>query len=109
MIPEVPFFLEGEDGLYEFVYRRLRENGHMVVVVAEGSGQELIAESLGSLDKMSDASGNRLLLDVGLWLCQRLKVKRACHSPPISLTNPLFNSILCGRCIFLLYVQPQAC
>uniref|UniRef100_A0A7I4F6V4 Phosphofructokinase domain-containing protein n=1 Tax=Physcomitrium patens TaxID=3218 RepID=A0A7I4F6V4_PHYPA len=73
LIPEVPFFLEGEDGLYEFVYRRLRENGHMVVVVAEGSGQELIAESLSSLDKMSDASGNRLLLDVGLWLCQRLK------------------------------------
>jgi 6-phosphofructokinase 1 len=73
LIPEVPFFLEGEDGLYEFVYRRLRDNGHMVLVVAEGSGQELIAESLGPLDKLSDASGNRLLLDVGLWLCQKLK------------------------------------
>lgn len=70
----MPFFLEGEDGLYEFVYRRLRDNGHMVLVVAEGSGQELIAESLGPLDKLSDASGNRLLLDVGLWLCQKLKV-----------------------------------
>lgn len=66
--------MDGEDGLYEFVWRRLRENGHMVLVVAEGSGQELISESLGSLDNLSDASGNRLLLDVGLWLCQKLKV-----------------------------------
>jgi 6-phosphofructokinase 1 len=46
----------------------------MVIVVAEGAGQELIAESVGSLDKLSDASGNRLLLDIGLWLCQKLKV-----------------------------------
>jgi hypothetical protein len=29
---------------------------------------------MGSLDKLSDASGNRLLLDVGLWLSQNLKV-----------------------------------
>ena len=47
----------------------------MVIVVAEGAGQELIAESMGSLDKLNDASGNKLLLDVGLWLCQNLKVR----------------------------------
>lgn len=74
MIPEVPFFMEGPGGLNEFVRRRLRDSGHMVIVVAEGAGQELIAESMGSLDKLSDASGNKLLLDVGLWLCQTLKV-----------------------------------
>jgi 6-phosphofructokinase 1 len=47
----------------------------MVIVVAEGAGQELIAESMGSLDKINDASGNKLLLDVGLWLCQNLTVR----------------------------------
>ncbi|CAM6036665.1 unnamed protein product [Sphagnum compactum] len=73
LIPEVPFYLEGPGGLYEFVEQRLRENGHMVIVVAEGAGQELMAESMGSHDNLIDASGNRLLLDVGLWLCQNLK------------------------------------
>jgi 6-phosphofructokinase 1 len=73
LIPEVPFYLDGPGGLKEFAKQRLRENGHMVIVVAEGAGQELIAETMGSLDKLSDASGNRLLLDVGLWLSQNLK------------------------------------
>ncbi|CAK9858490.1 unnamed protein product [Sphagnum jensenii] len=73
LIPEVPFYMDGPGGLLEFAKQRLRENGHMVIVVAEGAGQELMAESMGSLDKLSDASGNRLLLDVGLWLCQHLK------------------------------------
>lgn len=71
LIPEVPFYLEGEGGLYNFVKKRLRENGHMVIVVAEGAGQELvnISESI----KARDASGNQLLLDVGLWLSRKLK------------------------------------
>ncbi|KAL2643184.1 hypothetical protein R1flu_010771 [Riccia fluitans] len=71
LIPEVPFYLEGPGGLYEFVHKRLRENGHMVLVVAEGAGQELMTET--NTITRSDASGNRLLLDVGLWLCQSLK------------------------------------
>jgi 6-phosphofructokinase 1 len=75
LIHEVPFYLHGPGGLIEFVHQRLRESGHMVIVVAEGAGQELIAESMGSLDKLNDASGNKLLLDVGLWLCQNLKVR----------------------------------
>jgi 6-phosphofructokinase 1 len=71
LIPEVPFYLEGKGGLHEFCRARLKENGHMVIVVAEGAGQELIAES--SQLNQSDASGNRLLLDVGLWLSHNLK------------------------------------
>ncbi|GLJ23532.1 hypothetical protein SUGI_0445850 [Cryptomeria japonica] len=72
LIPESPFYLEGKGGLYEFIETRLRENGHMVIVVAEGAGQELVAESMQNMDSR-DASGNRLLLDVGLWLSQKLK------------------------------------
>uniref|UniRef100_A0A1D1Y4G8 ATP-dependent 6-phosphofructokinase n=1 Tax=Anthurium amnicola TaxID=1678845 RepID=A0A1D1Y4G8_9ARAE len=72
LIPESPFYLEGPGGLFEFIEKRLKENGHMVLVVAEGAGQELIAESMRSMDKQ-DASGNKLLLDVGLWLSQKIK------------------------------------
>ncbi|KAG0577167.1 hypothetical protein KC19_5G135900 [Ceratodon purpureus] len=73
LIPEVPFYLHGPGGLIEYVRSRVRENGHMVIVVAEGAGQELLAESMGSLHNHNDASGNRLLLDVGLWLQANLK------------------------------------
>ncbi|XP_010915352.1 ATP-dependent 6-phosphofructokinase 3 isoform X1 [Elaeis guineensis] len=72
LIPESPFYLEGKGGLFEFIEKRLKENGHMVLVVAEGAGQELIAESMRSMDH-EDASGNKLLLDVGLWLSQKIK------------------------------------
>lgn len=72
LIPESPFYLEGEGGLYDFIEKRLKENGHMVIVLAEGAGQELVAESVQNMDSR-DASGNRLLLDVGLWLSQKLK------------------------------------
>lgn len=74
MIPEVPFYMSGPGGLIEFVRKRLRESGHMVIVVAEGAGQELMAECSGDIHKLKDASGNKLLLDVGLWLCTTLKV-----------------------------------
>ena len=45
----------------------------MVIVVAEGAGQDLIAKSMNFVDTQ-DASGNKLLLDVGLWLSQKIKV-----------------------------------
>jgi hypothetical protein len=46
----------------------------MVIVVAEGAGQDLIAKSMNFADT-EDASGNKLLLDVGLWLSQKIKVR----------------------------------
>ncbi|KAI9192286.1 hypothetical protein LWI28_020537 [Acer negundo] len=70
LIPESPFFLEGKGGLYEFIEKRLRENGHMVIVIAEGAGQDLLSESLQS---QADDSGNKLLKDAGLWLSQQIK------------------------------------
>jgi len=74
LIPESPFYLEGKGGLLEFIERRLKDNGHMVIVVAEGAGQDLIAKSMNFVDTQ-DASGNKLLLDVGLWLSQKIKVR----------------------------------
>ncbi|KNA26065.1 hypothetical protein SOVF_000610 [Spinacia oleracea] len=64
LIPESPFYLEGEGGLYEFIGRRLRENGHMVIVIAEGAGEKV---------EERDPSGNKAFKDVGLWLSFMIK------------------------------------
>ncbi|XP_050366623.1 ATP-dependent 6-phosphofructokinase 6 [Argentina anserina] len=72
LIPESPFFLEGRGGLFDFIEKRLKEIGHMVLVIAEGAGQDLLSESLQSMNQQ-DASGNKLLKDVGLWISQRIK------------------------------------
>ncbi|KAK9099202.1 hypothetical protein Syun_026247 [Stephania yunnanensis] len=73
LIPESPFYLEGHGGVYEFIERRLKENGHMVIVIAEGAGQDLLlSEGINSVNQ-KDASGNKVLLDVGLWLSQKIK------------------------------------
>lgn len=69
LIPESPFYLEGKGGLFEYVEKRLKENGHMVIVIAEGAGQELL-----TVKNERDASGNKLLQDVGLWISQKIKV-----------------------------------
>ncbi|KAI4347709.1 hypothetical protein L6164_008493 [Bauhinia variegata] len=72
LIPESPFYLEGKGGLFEFIEERLKENGHLVIVVAEGAGQEYVAAEMHAAEQ-KDASGNRLLLDVGLWLTHKIK------------------------------------
>lgn len=63
LIPEVPFCLDGEDGLLMALERRLTRKSHAVIVVAEGAGQELMQADLGK-----DASGNVRLKDVGYYL-----------------------------------------
>ncbi len=68
LIPEVPFSLSGETGLLAQLQRRVTEQGHAVVVVAEGAGQELFQQA----STVSDASGNPVLLDVGQLLRQRI-------------------------------------
>jgi 6-phosphofructokinase 1 len=53
LVPEVPFDLEGEGGLFAALERRLRERSHAVVVVAEGC-----ARAVGAGVAERDASGN---------------------------------------------------
>lgn len=74
LIPESPFYLEGPGGLFDYIERKLKENGHMVIVIAEGAGQEMLSESL-RFSHQQDASGNKLLQDVGLWISQQIKVQ----------------------------------
>ncbi|THF99096.1 hypothetical protein TEA_021937 [Camellia sinensis var. sinensis] len=59
-------------GLFEYVEKTLKENGHMVIVIAEGAGQEFLSGSLQPGEER-DPSGNRQLQDVGLWISNRIK------------------------------------
>jgi len=70
LIPEVPFELEGDTGLFAALERRFRKGKtHAVVVVAEGAGQELFEGK----PEMRDASGNVLKYDIGPFLCDQIK------------------------------------
>jgi 6-phosphofructokinase len=94
LIPESPFYMDGEGGLLQYIEKRLKENKHMVIVVAEGAGQDLIAKSIARSDQQ-DASGNKLLLDIGLWLTHKIKVcieNISCHRTQL---NPLYDTVVC--------------
>ncbi|MDB6171115.1 MAG: ATP-dependent 6-phosphofructokinase [Chthoniobacteraceae bacterium] len=68
LIPEVRFDLEGQRGLLEALRYKLAKNKSVVVVVAEGAGQDLIPPGRDSYD----LSGNKRLVDIGLFLKQRI-------------------------------------
>lgn len=68
LIPEIPFALEGETGLLLELKKRLARRNHALIVVAEGAGQELFSESALGVD----ASGNKKLGDIGLFLRERI-------------------------------------
>lgn len=67
LIPEVPFSLDGAAGFLACLRRRVQQQGHAVVVVAEGAGQDLFAHN-----GASDASGNARLADIGSLLRERI-------------------------------------
>jgi 6-phosphofructokinase 1 len=66
LVPEVPFDLEGENGLLAQLEARMRTRHHAVLVVAEGAGQELVT------GKGQDLSGNKKLGDFGGFLKERI-------------------------------------
>jgi 6-phosphofructokinase 1 len=61
LIPEIPFDL---DKLCDFVRSIMDRKDHCVVCVAEGAGQEI----MDSTPKGTDASGNPILQDIGVFL-----------------------------------------
>ncbi len=67
LIPEVPFDLDGDNGLLVHLEERLARRNHAVILVAEGAGQDLMAACGGT-----DASGNPKLSDIGLFLKERI-------------------------------------
>ncbi|MCE9629922.1 MAG: ATP-dependent 6-phosphofructokinase, partial [Planctomycetia bacterium] len=105
LIPEVPFCLDGSHGFLEHLLERVRSRGHAVIVAAEGAGQDLMAEHSTGVD----ASGNRKLNDVGLFLRGRIAEHFAAAGVELNLkyidpsyairsveANP-FDSVYCLR------------
>ncbi|MBW2631193.1 MAG: ATP-dependent 6-phosphofructokinase [Deltaproteobacteria bacterium] len=70
LIPEIPFDLEGENGLLKVLEKRLQAREHAVILVAEGAGQDLCADND---PKQADASGNIRLHDIGTYLKARIE------------------------------------
>ncbi len=68
LIPEQSFQLDGPEGLLAALGRRLDARGHALIVVAEGAGHDLIP----GRETGADASGNRRLQDIGLFLKGRI-------------------------------------
>jgi 6-phosphofructokinase 1 len=68
LVPEVPFTLEGENGLFRRLEKRLARREHAVIVVAEGAGQELL-KNTGN----KDDSGNVRYSDIGPFLKSKIK------------------------------------
>lgn len=67
LVPEVPFDLEGNNGLLAHLQKRLTQKGHALIVVAEGAGQKFV-EMEGE-----DAGGNKKLGDIGVFLRKRIQ------------------------------------
>jgi len=69
LIPEVPFDLDGPNGLLPHLQRRLERRNHAVIIVAEGAGQDLLKINTDERDQ----SGNKRLGDIGIFLKQHIQ------------------------------------
>ena len=68
LIPEVPVVLEGEKGFLQALKSRVIDRKHAVIVIAEGAGQDLLASG----EVRYDASGNKILKDIGIFLREQI-------------------------------------
>ncbi|BAT99470.1 hypothetical protein LR48_Vigan03g314800 [Vigna angularis] len=68
LIPEVPFNLHGPRGVLSYLKYLIETKGSAVVCVAEGAGQNLLQKT-----NATDASGNTLFRDIGVYIQQETK------------------------------------
>jgi 6-phosphofructokinase 1 len=61
LVPEVNLQLDGENGCLPYLMQRVAEQGHAVVVVAEGAGEDVLGKS-----SETDKGGNRKLPPIGV-------------------------------------------
>lgn len=69
IIPEMSFELYGPNGFFNYLKKRIERKHHVLIVVAEGAGQDLFEDK--SVE--SDLSGNVKFKDIGLFLKQKIK------------------------------------
>jgi 6-phosphofructokinase 1 len=70
LVPEVPFDLEGERGLFAYLEGRFAKHKSTVIVAAEGAGQDLLKAT-----DATDESGNVRLSDIGIFLKQQISAR----------------------------------
>lgn len=92
LIPEIGFT---EDKLMGCIQQIIDRKGHAVVCVAEGAGQALLATK----SHATDASGNPILEDIGIFLRDRIKALIK-----VSIVQPRWGSR--GLLIPYLYLEP---
>ncbi|MCB0664626.1 MAG: ATP-dependent 6-phosphofructokinase [Saprospiraceae bacterium] len=68
LVPEIEFDLHGENGLMEIIRKRLERKHHCLIVVAEGAGQSHFQKK-----KETDASGNIIYNDIGIFLKNQIR------------------------------------
>ena len=68
LIPEVDFDLEGPQGFFSALEKRLEQRGHAVIVLAEGAGQKFFE----NLPEERDESGNIRLNDIGIYMKNKI-------------------------------------
>ncbi|OIV93715.1 hypothetical protein TanjilG_16566 [Lupinus angustifolius] len=68
LIPELPFNLHGPHGVLSHLKYLLETKGSAVVCVAEGAGQDLLQKT-----NVTDASGNIVFGDIGVYIQQETK------------------------------------
>lgn len=68
LIPEVPFELSGPNGFLANLKSRIEKRRHAVILIAEGAGQNLLQQS-----DQYDASGNKIIGDIGVLLRDSIK------------------------------------
>ena len=88
LVPEVPFSLYGERGLFPALEKCLAEHSHAVLAVAEGAGQDLLSEH----ETRCDASGNKALGDITGFL--RGKIAEYFFSQKDTLLSQIYRSEL---------------
>ena len=81
LVPEVPFVLDGEDGLLAALKKRVVSRSHAVILVAEGAGQHLMTGG----EEQYDASGNLKSKDIGLFLRDRIEAYFKAEDIPFAL------------------------
>jgi len=81
LIPEIDFDLNGPDGLFAALEKRLSERKHAVIVVAEGAGQKFFEEE----NSERDASGNIKLKDIGIYIKEAIGAHFAAKGIEISI------------------------
>jgi 6-phosphofructokinase 1 len=81
LIPELSFALEGgQTALLPWLTMRLNKRKHAVIVVAEGAGQSFFEGGAGT-----DASGNKLHHDIGLFLKGKMEAHLNQQKVPVAV------------------------